>query len=89
MRQVKVSRKEFVPGVALDPRKPNIKTVGKWELREYFAIFHDFAIDTDTSQGHNEIYPVAILELADGSIQVVHAEHIQFIRPTSFQTCEN
>lgn len=89
MRQVKVSRKEWVPGVALDSRKPNIKTVGTWVQRDYFAVFHDFALDTDTSQGQNEIYPVAILELQDGSIQVVHVEHIQFVKPSCYTTCEN
>lgn len=89
MRKVKVSRKEFVPGVVLDPAKPNIKTVGKWEQRDYYAVFHDFGLDTDNSQGHNEIYPVAILERGDGTIEVVHVEQIQFINPTLYKTCEN
>lgn len=88
MRKVKVSKKVWQPGVALDPRKPNIKTVGTWVQSDYLAVFHDFAIDTDNSQGHNETYPVAIIERGDGSIEVVHVENIQFVNPTLYKTCE-
>lgn len=82
MRQVKVSRKVWVANVQMPG-------AGSWVQRDYFAVFHDFGLDTDNSQGNNEIYPVAILELADGTVQVVHVEHIQFVKPTLYETCEN
>lgn len=87
-RRVRVSRKIWQKGPPLNPNKPNVVLQGKWILQEYFAIFHDFAIDTDNSQGHHEVYPVAILELEDGSIQVVHAEHVTFCTPTLPTQCE-
>lgn len=89
MRQCKVSRKVWQKGLPLDPLKPNGAVFqGKWITEEFFAVFHDFAIDTDTTQTDNLTYPVAIIELADGTVQCVHAEHVTFCNPTDFSTCE-
>lgn len=87
MRKVKVSRKVWQPDPATKEH-PGVPFAGKWVQQDFLAVFHDFAIDTDTSQGHSETYPVAIIERGDGSIEVVHVEHIQFVNPSLYKTCE-
>lgn len=86
MRQVSVSRRVWQVGEGTT--QYYIKgqlTRGTWIDESFNAIFHDFTLDTDTSQSEVQTYPVAILELADGSVQIVHAEHVTFLNPTKFE----
>ena len=82
MRKVLVKTRTWVP----DRNSP---AKGSYESHDYFAVFHDYALDTDTSSTQYEIYPVGIIERADGTLETIHVRDFTFINPTSFETCES
>ena len=51
-----------------------------WEKREVKAQWHMFAQETEEDSNGNIQYPVAIIELEDGTVKSVSAENIKFIK---------
>lgn len=63
-------------------KAPGITSRGRLELQEIGeAIFHQFSIDHEESENGPGNYPVAIIELPNGTVKAVHATHIRFIEP--------
>lgn len=52
----------------------------KKEFRVHQAYFHGFSIDYEPTEG-NAMFPVAIVELEDGTVGIALAENITFLTP--------
>lgn len=88
MRQAIITTKKYVPG-ALIPGKTNQRFVGSWESVTFFVVFHDFGLDSNWNNDQYEVYPVALCELADGTIECYKIDQIQFVTPTNYSSCES
>ena len=51
-----------------------------YETREVKAEWHTFAQETEEDDNGNIQYPVAVIELEDGTVKSVPAENIKFIK---------
>lgn len=77
MRQCEVYKIQKNPNWSSDQPLKN-----KYErVLDFTGLFHCFSTDYDEFNDGPAMYPVAIVELSDGSIEVVNAGLIRFIDP--------
>lgn len=54
-----------------------------WEKREVRAEWHMFGQETEEDSNGNIQYPIAVIELEDGTVKTVSADNIKFIKEDS------